>query len=84
MIHFYTSAKPVKSLDTLGFLDRGGPFWSPGTPPGVPGTGELGFHGAGPGDVTLYVRMLRNFSLSGIFSRVLLSLVVLLAHVLAN
>ena len=51
---FYTAAKPIKSFHT-GFSGYGGGLFGPREPPGVPGTGELGFHGAGPGDGTLYV-----------------------------
>ena len=55
-MHFYTAAKLIKPFHT-GFLDTGGDLFGPREPPWVPGTGgELGFHGAGPGDVTLYVR----------------------------
>ena len=54
-MHFYTAAKLIKPVHT-GFSGHGGDLFGPREPPGVPGTGELGFHGAGPGDVTLYVR----------------------------
>ena len=54
-MHFYTAAKLIKPFHT-GFSGHGGDLFGPREPPGVPGTGELGFHGAGPGDVTLYVR----------------------------
>ena len=76
MIHFYTSAKSVKSFHTGFSGNGGGGFLVPGNPhpgrddsppgyliqsnnQGVPVTGELGFHGAGPGDVTLYACSLR-------------------------
>ena len=54
-MHFYTAAKLIKPVHT-GFSGRGGGLFGPRELPGVPATGELGFHGAGPGDVTLYVR----------------------------
>ena len=51
---FLRSCETNKAGTHWVFWTRGGLF-GPREPPGVPGTGELGFHGAGPGDVTLYV-----------------------------
>ena len=51
---FLHSCETNKVVPHWVFWIRGGLF-GPREPPGVPGTGELGFHGAGPGDGTLYV-----------------------------